>query len=113
MKVCEVGVEALRGTEQVLLHNLQEELDRVTGEAESFVKDVLALRLAGELATRISLRRDKLLAKALDDIRGRDEPARQRRLESLLWELFTLAPTSFAEHHVVDWQLRLAVKSHT
>src|SRR5215212_9236151 len=31
-KVCEVGVEALRGLEAVLLHNLQEESYRTSGE---------------------------------------------------------------------------------
>ena len=47
-KVCEVGVEVLRGTEAVLLHNLQKEQRRASGEAARFVKDTLALRLAGQ-----------------------------------------------------------------
>ena len=47
-KVCEVGVEVLRGTEAVPLHNLQEEQRRASGEAARFVKDTLALRLAGQ-----------------------------------------------------------------
>ena len=65
-KVCEVGVEALRGLEAVLLHNLQEESYRTSGEAARFGKDTLAARLAGQLATRISLRTNKPLAKGLE-----------------------------------------------
>ena len=104
-KVCEVGIEALRGTEAVLLHNLQEELARADGEAASFVKDVLALRLAGELPTRISLYINKPLAKGLDDIREHKKPFKRERLETLRRELYNRAPASFAEHHLSDWQL--------
>jgi len=65
-KVCEVGVEALRGLEAVLLHNLQEESYRTSGEAARFGKDTLAARLAGQFATRTSLRTNKPLAKGLE-----------------------------------------------
>jgi hypothetical protein len=104
-KVCKVGVEALRGRESVLLHNLQELQHGARGEAESLVKDVLAQWLAGELATRISIRTNKRLAKALDDIRGHNKPARRERFEALLQELYARAPARWADHHVVDWQL--------
>jgi hypothetical protein len=101
-KVCEVGVEALQGTEAVLQHNLQEELGWSSGEAAGFVKDMLALRLAGRLATQISTTRNKRLAKALDDIRERGKPARRARFEALLRELYALAPGAWADHHVTD-----------
>jgi DNA-binding CsgD family transcriptional regulator len=105
VKVCEVGVKALRGIEQAYLHNLQELQYQTSGEAEKFVKDELATRLVGDLATRISVTRNKRLAKALDDIRERNKPASRERFEALLRELRVLAPRSWADHHVFDWQL--------
>jgi hypothetical protein len=104
-KICEVGVEALRGQEAVLLHNLQEEQYRTSGEAARFVNDTLATRLAGQLATRISVRKNKSLAKGLDEIREHNKPARREQFEALLRELYALAPESWADHHVTDWQL--------
>src|SRR5918994_1052697 len=69
VKVCEVGVKALRGIEQAYLHNLQELQYQTSGEAEKFVKDELATRLVGDLATQISTGVNKRLARALDDVR--------------------------------------------
>jgi hypothetical protein len=86
-KMCEVGVEALRGLDAVLLHNVQEELYRTSGEAAGYAKDALATQLAGRLATRISVRRNKSLAKGLDDIREHNKPARREQFEALLREL--------------------------
>jgi hypothetical protein len=104
-KVCKVGVDALRGTEAVLLHTLQEMLTRTSGEAATLVKNELALRLAGELPTRISIDINKRLAKGLDEIRDHNKPAKRERLEALWRELYALAPASWADHHVADWQL--------
>jgi DNA-binding CsgD family transcriptional regulator len=106
-KVCEVGVEALRGSEAVLLHNLQEELGWASGEAARFVKDALALRLAGQLATRISGERYGRLRKALNDIREHNKPAHRERFDALLRELYALAPEAWSDHHVTDWQLEV------
>src|SRR5215207_1563561 len=105
VKACEVAVEAMRGVEQAYLHNLQELRYQTTGEAEKITKDELATRLAGDLATRISLRRNKRLAKALDDIRERNKPARLELFAALLRELYALAPRIWADLHVFDFQL--------
>jgi hypothetical protein len=106
-KVCEVGVEALRGMEAASQHSLQELLGRSSGEAARFVKDVLGRELAGQLATRISVERYGRLRRALDDIREHNKPARRARFEALLRELYTLGPESWANHHVTDWQLEV------
>jgi hypothetical protein len=108
-KVCEVGVEALRATEAVLQHNLQEIVAAASedAEAEAYAKNALALRLVGGLATRISVRRNKSLEKALDDLRERNKPARREQFEILLRELYVRAPKIWAEHHVTDWQLQV------
>jgi len=105
VKVCEVGVEALRGIEQAYLHNLQELQYQTSGEAEKFVKDELAWRLAGDLATQISTGVNKRLARALDGVREHNKPARER-FETLLRELYALAPEAWSDHHVIDWQLK-------
>jgi DNA-binding CsgD family transcriptional regulator len=106
VKICEVGVEALRGIEQAYLHNLQELQYQTSGEAEKFVKDELATRLVGDLVTQISVTRNKRLAKALDGIRDHNKPASRERFEALLRELYTLALEAWSEHHVIDWQLK-------
>ena len=106
-KVCEVGIEALRGTRAVSQHTLQELLDASSGEAARFVNSVLSPELAGELATRISVERHGRIRKALDDIREHNKPARRARLEALLRELYALAPEAWANHHVTDWQLEV------
>jgi DNA-binding CsgD family transcriptional regulator len=106
VKICEVGVEALRGIEQAYLHNLQELRYQTSGEAEKFVKDELATRLVGDLVTQISVTRNKRLAKALDGIRDHNKPASRERFEALLRELYTLALEAWSEHHVIDWQLK-------
>jgi DNA-binding CsgD family transcriptional regulator len=105
VKVCEVGVEALRGIEQAYLHNLQELRYQTSGEAEKFVKDELARRLAGDLATRISTGVNKRLARALDGVREHNKPASRERFETLLRELYALAPEAWADLHAIDWQL--------
>jgi DNA-binding CsgD family transcriptional regulator len=106
VKVCEVGVEALRGIEQAYLHNLQELQYQTSGEAEKFVKDELATRLVGDLATQISVTRNKRLAKALDGVREHNKPASRERFETLLRELYALAPEAWADLHAIDWQLK-------
>jgi DNA-binding CsgD family transcriptional regulator len=105
VKVCEVGVEALRGIEQAYLHNLQELRYQTSGEAEKFVKDELARRLAGDLATQISTGVNKRLARALDGVREHNKPASRERFETLLRELYALAPEAWADLHAIDWQL--------
>ncbi len=104
-KMCEVGVEALRALDAVLLHILQEEQYRTSGEAARFVKNELATQLAVQLATRISVRMNKALAKGLDDVREHNKPASRERFEALLRELYAFAPADWANHHVTDWQL--------
>jgi DNA-binding CsgD family transcriptional regulator len=105
-KVCEVGVEAVRGVEQVYLHNLQELRYQTSGEAEKIAKDELATRLAGDLVTQISVTRNKRLAKALDGVREHNKPASRERFETLLRELYALAPEAWADLHAIDWQLK-------
>jgi hypothetical protein len=84
---------------------VQEEQYRARGEAARFAKDALATQLAGRLATRISVRTNKPLAKGLDDIREHNKPVRRERFEALLRELYALAPGDWMNHHVTDWQL--------
>src|SRR5215207_753832 len=104
-KICEVGVEALRGIEQAYLHNLQELRYQTSGEAQKFVKDELARRLAGDLATQISTGMNRRLARALDDVREHNKPASRERFEALLGELYVFGPEAWSEYHVTDWQL--------
>ena len=104
-KACEVGVEALRAIEQAFLHSLQELLLQTSGEAEKLVMDELAVRLAGQLATRISLSKNKRLKRAVDDIRETNKPANRARFEALLQALYVTAPEGWAEHHANDWLL--------
>lgn len=107
-KVCDIGVELLHGYESVLLH-MHHEL-RVwaskhgTDDAARLAKHASARRLAGHLATRISMRNSRL-ARALDDIREHKKSAKRERLEVLLKELYILAPEEWAEHHSTDWRL--------
>lgn len=105
VKVCEVGVEALRGIQSAYLHNLRELQYQTSGEAEKFVKDELARRLAGFLAMRISTRVNRRLARALDDIREHNKPVKRERFEALLGELYVFGPEAWSEYHVTDWQL--------
>jgi DNA-binding response OmpR family regulator len=72
----------------------------------SFVRDAEAMRLTGHLATRISLMRNKRLAKSLDDIRKHNKPANRERFEALLRELYVQAPEVWEKHHRTDWRLR-------
>jgi DNA-binding CsgD family transcriptional regulator len=109
VKACEVCVEALRAPDAVLLHNLHELHLHVSRNAPQevvrFVRDAEAQQLASHLATRISITINRRLAKALDDIREHNKPARRERFESLLKELYALAPEAWSDHHVNDWQL--------
>jgi hypothetical protein len=110
VEACAVCVEALRETAAVMLHNLHELYLFASSGAEevvSFARDAEAQHLAGHLATRISLSRNKRLAKALDDIRAHNKRTSQERFESLLRELYVLSPEIWAEHHVTDWQLQV------
>ena len=91
-KVCEVGVEALRGIEAATQHYFQEVVGQTEGEAKAYVKNELALRQAGYLVTQISLTKNKQLAKALDDLREGKKPANRERFETLLRELYVRAP---------------------
>jgi len=75
-KICEVGVEALQTLEAVLLNSLHEIQVHASSfgskEAAQVAKEAEAQALAGRLATRISLTRNKRLKRALDDVRGRE-----------------------------------------
>jgi len=107
-KVYEVSVEALRATDAVLLHTLHELRLIVSPGSEeviNFARDAEAQHLASHLATRISVTINRRLARALDEIREHSKPAGRERLETLLRELYVLAPESWAHHHVTDWQL--------
>jgi hypothetical protein len=103
---CEVGLAALRGIEAAIEHYLQDLAEQTKEEAQAYVKNELAFRLTGQLATQISVRRNKRLAKALDALREGKKPAARERFEVLLKELYVLAPDIWSEHHVTDWQLR-------
>ena len=100
----------MEATEAVLLHALSE-ISRLaqsvggSGGAE-IAKDAAALRLAGHLATRTSLDRNKRLAKALDEIRNYNKPTGRARLEALLRELYVEAPEVWSKYAQTDWQLR-------
>jgi DNA-binding CsgD family transcriptional regulator len=104
-KVCQVELEALQTTEAIMLHNLHE-VRVVTSsggseEAAKLAKDEEARRLAGHLATRISLRKNLRLAKALDSNR----PTTVRQFQALLQELCIRSPEVWNEHHRIDWRL--------
>ncbi len=109
-KVCQAGIEYLEATEAILLHALTEIsswAQSVGGSGEVEVaKDVMALRLAGHLATRTSPTINKRLAKALDEIRDYNKPTGRARLEALLRELYVEAPEVWRKHSRTDWQMR-------
>lgn len=109
-KVCQAGIEYLEGTEAILLHALTEMhvLAQSAGDpaATELAKDAMALRLAGHLATRTSLTKNKRLAKALDAIRSYNKRTGRARLEALLRELYLEAPGVWSKYSQTDWQLR-------
>lgn len=109
-KVCQAGIEYLEATEAILLHALTEmhALAQSAGDsvAIELAQDAAAMRLAGHLATRTSLTKNKRLARALDEIRGYDKPVGRARLEALLRELYLEAPGVWSKYAQTDWQLR-------
>ena len=108
-KVCEVGVEALQTFEAAKLHTLREirvfASSHGSEKAAQIAKDAEARQLAAHLATRISVGRNRRLAKVLDDRREHIEPAKRERFVALLRELYILAPDVWDEHHRADWRL--------
>jgi DNA-binding CsgD family transcriptional regulator len=108
-KVCRIGIEALEVFESSKLHMLQQirlyAESYSSEEAAQMARDVEAQHLAGHLATRISLRTNRPLAKALDDIRKYDEPASRERFSALLRELYVEAPQIWNERHNTDLRL--------
>jgi hypothetical protein len=111
-KICEAVVNVLEDLAAVWLHELTElrawvcSSDGEDSKAAKLAKDEEARRLAGYLATKISLGRNLRAAKALDEIRERNKPASRERFEALLRELYVEAPPVWAERSSTDWQLR-------
>jgi len=109
-RICELGVEVLRMQEANLLHTFHE-INKLAASssderARRYAQEALASRLAGHLATRISLLRNSRLRKALDDIREHNKPPKRERFEALLRELFAYSPTIWADYHNHDLSLR-------
>jgi DNA-binding CsgD family transcriptional regulator len=108
-KVCEVGVKALQTCEAAMLHTLREirvlASSQSSEEAAQIAQDTEARHLAAHLATRISVGKNRRLAKVLDEIREHIEPANRERFVALLRELYVLAPEVWDEHHRTDWSL--------
>jgi DNA-binding CsgD family transcriptional regulator len=109
-KVCDIGIETLEILESAKLHMLQQiriyAESYSSKEAAQMARNVEAQYLAGHLATRISLSRNRRLAKALDDTRKYDGPTSRERFKALLRELFIEAPQIWNERHNTDWRLR-------
>src|SRR5215210_7451638 len=108
-RICALGVDVLQMLEANLLHSFHE-INKLAASssderARRYTQEALAARLAGHLATRISLRNSRLL-KALDDIREHNKPPKRERFEALLRELFALAPMIWAGYHNDDLDLR-------
>lgn len=108
-RVCEAYIEAIQTKEAALLHGLQEisvkAREVASNKTAEFADDALRTQLAGHLATRISLGKNRRLAKALNDIREHNKPARRERFEVLLRELYDRARDVWAKHHVTDKRL--------
>lgn len=117
-KICETVVSTFEALSAAWLHELAELRawvcfsDGEDSKAAQLAKDEEGRRLAGHLATKISLGRNLRLAKALDEIRERNKPASRERFEALLRELYVEAPPVWAERSSTDWQLR-ATRSTT
>jgi hypothetical protein len=109
-QVCLAGIEYLEATEAILLHALTEmhvwAQSAGDSAATELAQDAAAMRLAGHLATRTSPRKNKRLAKALDEIRDYNKPTGRARLEALLRELYVEAPEVWGKHSRTDWQMR-------
>ena len=109
-KVCQAGIERLEATEAILVHALTEMhvwAQSAGGSAATeLAQEAAAMRLAGHLATRTSLTKNKRLAKALDEIRNYNKPTGRARLEALLRELYVEAPDVWSKHSRTDWQMR-------
>lgn len=109
-KVCQAGIECLEATEAILVHALTEMHAWAQSAGDSaateLAQDAAAMRLAGHLATRTSLTRNKRLAKALDEIRNYNKPTGRAQLEALLRELYVEAPEVWGKHSRTDWQMR-------
>src|SRR5215211_698232 len=95
-KICEVGIEATNAPDEVYLHILNEQRhfvdSRGSTEVAEIAKNEEARRMAAHLATRTSLRKNRPLEKAVDEIREYDEPPGRERLKTLLRELYVEAP---------------------
>ena len=110
-KICELGADVLRMLEANFLHTLHEIRKVAASHSDDrgrrHAQETEASRLAGHLATRISLRRNSRLREALDEIREHNKPPKRERFEALMRELFAQSPAIWAEHHYDDLSLRV------
>jgi len=101
-KVCEAGFEVCEMLESAKLWELGEirkEAEDNLGEAAAQkARDAEASHLAGHLAIRTSVTRNRRLRKALDDLREHNKPASRERFEQLLRELYIVGPKVWNEH---------------
>jgi hypothetical protein len=108
-KVCEVGIEALNAPDEVYLHILNDQRHFVisigSAAAVKIAKNEEARRMAAHFATRISLRKNRPLAKAVDEIRAYDEPRGRERLKILLRELYVEGPRVWDEQRNASQRL--------
>lgn len=113
-KVCDVLIETEQAVDEVWLHMLNEQrvfaASRGSEEAMRIAKNEEARRMAAHIATRTSLRKNRLLAKALDEIREYNESASREQFRALLNELYVEAPQVWDEQRGVDQRL-LATRS--
>jgi DNA-binding CsgD family transcriptional regulator len=110
-KICELGTEVLGMLETNLLHTLHEIRKVAASHSDHrghrYAQETEASRLAGHLATRISVVRNSRLREALDEIREHNKPPKRERFEALLRELFAHAPAIWDDHHNDDLSLRV------
>lgn len=117
-KICEAVLSVFEDLAAVWLHGLAELSalacfsDGGDSKAAQVAKDEEGRRLAGYLATKISLGRNLRAAKALNEIREHNKPPRRERFEALLRELYVEAPKVWAERSSTDRHLR-ATRSAT
>jgi hypothetical protein len=108
-KICEVGIEATNAPDEVYLHILNEQRhfvdSRGSTEVAEIAKNEEARRMAAHLATRTSLRKNRPLAKAVDEIREYDEPHGRERLKTLLRELYVEAPQVWDDQRTASQRL--------
>ena len=118
VKICEAVLSVLEDLAAVWLHGLAELSalacfsDGEDSKAAQVAKDEEGRRLAGHLATKISLGRNLRAAKALNEIREHNKPPHRERFEALLRELYVEAPKVWAERSSTDQHLR-ATRSAT